>query len=81
MSQRPNHRRGEKRQQDSGPTWESHTPNAGSNSGHVARARAWWKRLKNRTTRRTGKVSPKFHNMKLGKPEHRPEIDSEEIPE
>lgn len=40
MSQRLGHRRGEPRHQDNGPTFESHTPNAGCNSTHVARARA-----------------------------------------
>lgn len=48
MSQRLGHRRGEPRHQDNGPTFESHTPNAGCNSTHVARARAKWKRRRAR---------------------------------
>jgi len=55
MSQRPNHRRGEGRHQDNGPTWESHTPNAGCNATHVARGRAKWKRRNARQERRTGR--------------------------
>lgn len=54
MSQRKNHRRGEKRHQDNGPTWESPTPGAGCNSTHVARARTKSKRRANRVERRTG---------------------------
>lgn len=37
MSSEPNHRRGEERRQDNGPTWEGPTPNTGGT--HVARAR------------------------------------------
>lgn len=77
MSQRPNHRRGEERHQDNGPTFrgDQSTPNSGCNSTSVAKARAWWKSFKNRTTRRTGKVSPKFAG---GRPEVLPEIESED---
>ena len=53
MSSGPNHRRGEKRQQDNGPTYENRTPSGGCNSTHVARGRSKWKRLNNRTERRT----------------------------
>ncbi|MHC4864637.1 MAG: hypothetical protein ACYTEX_11160 [Planctomycetota bacterium] len=70
MSNRPNHRRGELRRTENGPRWENHNPSKGSNSTHVARARRWWKKLKNRTIRRTGKVSPKYHALKDGRPEH-----------
>ena len=59
MSQRINNRLGGKRRQDNGPTYESHTPNAGSNSGHVARSRKSWKRVAARSERRTGKTTPK----------------------
>ena len=55
MSQRPNHRRGEDRHQDNGPRWESHTPNAGCNSTHVARARRGWQNLMRRVFRRKAK--------------------------
>lgn len=54
MSKGPNHRRGEERRQDNGPTWESSTPAAGCNSTHVARARRAWKVLGRRAERRTG---------------------------
>lgn len=53
MSKGPNHRRGEKRGQDSGPTWEGPTPNCGGT--HVARARKSWKDIGRRAERRTGK--------------------------
>lgn len=54
MSTKPNHRRGHVRVQDHGPGYESRTPAAGSNSTHVARSRAKWKRRNNRVERRTG---------------------------
>lgn len=56
MSTGPNHRRGEPRQQDNGPTWESRTPAAGSNSTHVARARKAWKRIRARAGRRAASL-------------------------
>jgi len=56
MSKGPNHRRGEKRQQDHGPTYESPTPAAGCNSTHVARSRSKWKRRIARAERRTGET-------------------------
>lgn len=55
MSSAPNHRRGEKRRQDNGPTQESRTPSAGCNSTHVARARSAWRKLGRRAERRTGR--------------------------
>lgn len=61
MSQRINHRRGDSRNQDHGPTFESHTPNAGCNSTHVARSRTKWKRRNARAERRTGESLSKFN--------------------
>ena len=58
MSQRPNHRRGEGRHQDNGPTWEGGPPNSGCNSTHVARARRKWKRHHARTERRAATIEP-----------------------
>jgi hypothetical protein len=63
MSQKPNARRGEKRHQDNGSTWEGGPPSSGCNSTHVARARKKWKRVANRTLRRNDKVTPKFMSM------------------
>lgn len=57
MTQRINHRRGEERHQDNGPTFESPTPNKGANSSAVARARAAWKRIRARAERRTDGTS------------------------
>lgn len=57
MSSGPNHRRGERRRQDNGPTWEGQPPCSGCNSTHVARARSKWKKVKNRSFRRNGRVS------------------------
>lgn len=45
---------------ETGPRWESHNPGKGCNSTHVARSRRAWKRIKNRTLRRTGKQCPTF---------------------
>lgn len=64
MSNSKNHRRGEEARTDNGPRWEP----GGSNNSCVARCRRFWKKTKNRTFRRTGKVTPKFHNVKDGKP-------------
>lgn len=69
MSNRINHRREALRRTETGPRWESHNPGAGCNSTHVARSRRWWKRLANRTERRTGQTSPKYHP---GRPRLRP---------
>ncbi len=41
------------RDQPNGPRYESSNPAAGCNATHVARARAKWKRRKNRAFRRT----------------------------
>ncbi len=54
MSQKVNHRRGGGRRQDNGPTYESHTPNAGANSTHVAAGRRKYKRRLRREDRRDG---------------------------
>ena len=55
MSQRINHRRGGKRHQGNGPTWEGGPPNSGCNSTHVARARRKWRAMGRRAERRTGR--------------------------
>ncbi len=60
MSTGPNHRRGQDRKQDNGPTWENTTPGGGCNSTHVARARKAWKRIRARATRRAGSLGG-FH--------------------
>lgn len=75
MSQRPNHRRGEDRHQDNGPTYEGGPPNSGCNSTHVARSRAKWKRRNNRKERRTGALIP---NAPFAEPRVRPEDDDED---
>jgi hypothetical protein len=54
MSNHTNHRRGESHRTEHGPSWENPDPGAGCNSTHVARARKGWKRLANRSERRTG---------------------------
>jgi hypothetical protein len=69
MSQRPNHRRGEDRHQDNGPTWEGGPPNSGCNSTHVARSRKKWKRIANRTERRTGETSKNYRGQHRVRPE------------
>lgn len=76
MSQKPNPRRGEKRRQDNGSTWEGGPPSSGCNSTHVARARKKWKRTANRTLRRNGKVTPKFLSM-AGSSRRRPKPPEE----
>lgn len=48
---------------ENGPRWENKNPGAGCNATHVARTRRWWKRFANRTARRTGQQSSKFHSM------------------
>ncbi len=63
MSNRPNHRRGDARRTEHGPSWEAKNPSKGCNSTHVARARSKWKKRKNRSLRRNGKVTPKYHAM------------------
>ena len=46
---------------ENGPRWESANPGKGCNSTHVARSRRAWKRIKNRSLRRTGHQSPSYH--------------------
>jgi hypothetical protein len=77
MSSHVNHKRGTKRTQDHGPTWESHTPSAGCNSTHVARSRAAWKRLTNRKERRTGEVHPQGCLTSRKRPPSEDEDDDE----
>ena len=60
MSNRTNPRRKRAKRTEHGPRWENANPGAGSNATHVARSRRTWKRVANRTERRTGKTSPKF---------------------
>jgi hypothetical protein len=60
MSNRTNHRRTGAKRTEHGPRWEDANPGAGSNATHVARSRRKWKRVANRSERRTGKTSPKF---------------------
>jgi len=67
MSNHRNHRRNEQARTEHGPAWESHNPGKGCNSTHVARSRAKWKRIKNRSIRRNGVQTPKFQ-MGIGKP-------------
>jgi hypothetical protein len=67
MSNRRSHRRGEHRRTEHGPRYENANPGAGCNSTHVARSRRKWKRIKNRSIRRTGVQSHKFR-MSIGKP-------------
>ena len=56
MSNRPNHRRGEKRRTEHGPRWENANPGAGCNATHVARARRKWKTRLRRLKRRLGNL-------------------------
>ncbi len=76
MSQRINHRREGRRYQDNGPRWESHTPSAGCNTTHVARARAGWRTLGRRAERRTGrKGSASVHYTVRGRELPEPELE------
>lgn len=52
---------------ENGPRYESANPGKGCNSTHVARSRRAWKRIKNRSLRRTGRQTPKFR-MGRGRP-------------
>jgi hypothetical protein len=63
MSNKTNPRRKGVKNAGTGSTWEGGSPSDGCNSTHVARARKKWKRTANRTLRRNGKVTPKFHSM------------------
>ena len=73
MSSHPNHRRGEPRRQDNGPSYESHTPAAGCNSTHVARSRKKWKRRAARSERRNGVTTKKWHGPRRRRPEGHPD--------
>jgi len=53
VSNHDNHRRGEKKRTEHGPTWEGSPPSSGCNSTHVARGRRWWKKFRVRAVRRT----------------------------
>lgn len=79
MSQRINHRRGEKRHQDNGPAYESATPTAGCNSTHVARARRAWRKIGRRLERRTGKHAGVMY--RTGGSRQVPQIDPDEVEE
>lgn len=61
MSNHTNHRKGEQHRTEHGPRWENRNPGAGCNSTHVAKARSDWKKIKNRSLRRTGKISSNYH--------------------
>lgn len=73
-----NHRRDHDAIQDNGTTFESRTPSGGCNATHVAKCRAEWKRIRNRSFRRTGRVSPKFRPMKPGARLRAPDLDEDE---
>lgn len=68
MSNKDNHRRGEKKRTEHGPSWENRNPGAGCNSTHVARTRRWWKTMNHRAERRTGKTSPNYRRPGDGRP-------------
>lgn len=55
MSNKPNHRRQEKRRTEHGPRYENANPGAGCNATHVARGRKKWKKLNTRIERRKNK--------------------------
>lgn len=59
MSNHDNHRRGEGKRTENGPRWENSNPGAGCNSKHVAKSRADWKKIRNRSERRNGMATPK----------------------
>lgn len=61
MSNHDNARRNERKRTEHGPRYEG--PETDRNS---ARTRSKWKKVKNRSFRRTGKVCPKYHPMKHG---------------
>ena len=64
MSNHDNHRRGERKRSEHGPRWEY----GGSDNTHVARARKKWKRIRLRTLRRTGAISPKVWSAPAAAP-------------
>ena len=61
MSNHDNARRGEHKRTEHGPRFEG--PETDRNS---ARARTKWKKIKNRSFRRTGEVCSKYRPMKRG---------------
>ena len=63
MSNHDNHRRGEKKRTETGPSYESANPGAGCNSTHVARSRKKWKRRQARAKRRTGENCKSYFDM------------------
>lgn len=68
MSNKKNFRRKGEKRTEHGPTWENRNPGKGSNSTHVARARAAWKRILNRALRRTdGESSGGYYGNSLDK--------------
>lgn len=73
MGNRNNPRRGDQRHTEHGPRYETGECDAPS----VAHARKSWKRIKNRTERRTGRVTRKYHEMKDGRPIVRPDSNEE----
>lgn len=77
MSQRINHRRGGKRHQDSGPTWEGGPPGSGCNSTHVARARRGWRTMGRRAERRTGRRGANGVMYFTGAGKHPPAIEDD----
>lgn len=70
MSNHDNARRGEAKRTEHGSRWEN-----GENDRNSSRARAKWKARKNRSFRRTGVVTPKYHAMKPGTPKAAPKDD------
>ena len=71
MSNHDNARRAEEKRTEHGPRWETRECDAPS----VAHARKSWKKIKSRTERRTGQVSPKVHMCKHKRP--RPDVELE----
>lgn len=65
MSNHINHRRGDHTHRtEHGPTFENRNPGKGCNSKHVAKSRRDWKKIKNRSLRRNGKITPKYWDIK-----------------
>lgn len=56
MSNKTNPRRAGAKRTETGPRWESKNPGKGSNSTHVARSRAKWKKRARRRDRRAKKL-------------------------
>ena len=68
MSNHTNPRKNENHRTENGPRWEDGNPGKGCNSTHVAKARAWWKRYKNRAERHTGGPARNFNYVDRGRP-------------